>query len=104
MSAFYSLYDARASAAAYLRRIAPELGDRAGQAVTRAAELYARIAEGVLARRCVTEVAPMRFGLGPDGEWTRELRLEQAALLEEARELEERAVAEIERALEALAA
>ncbi len=68
----------------------------------RAAELYGSLAEDVLARRCVTEIAPMRWSLGEGESWTAELRHEQADLLDEALVLERRAVGELEQALAAL--
>ncbi|MEE9278567.1 MAG: hypothetical protein V3V67_00190 [Myxococcota bacterium] len=99
---YYGLYDARSAAAAYLREVAGEFEGEAATHLARAADLYRTIAEDVLARRCVTEIAPMRWRLGKDGAWTREMRYEQADLLDEALGLERQAIGEIEAALAAL--
>ncbi len=99
---YYSLYDARSAAATYLREIVDEFNNDVTVHLERAAELYGSLAEDVLARRCVTEIAPMRWSLGEGESWTAELRHEQADLLDEALVLERRAVGELEQALAAL--
>ena len=99
---YYSLYDARSAAATYLREIVDEFNNDVTVHLERAAELYGSLAEDVLARRCVTEIAPMRWTLGEGESWTAELRHEQADLLDEALVLERRAVGELEQALAAL--
>ena len=98
---YYSLVDARAAAASYLRSIAGEFDGEAGEHLSLAAEQYGRIHE-ILCRRCPTEVAPMRFALGEGGTWTQEQREAQAELLEAAFGVERAAVRELEGALEAL--
>ncbi len=95
---FYSLLDARQTAAIYLRSVANEFGAPAAEHLGSAAELYAGIYPK-LTRRCPLELAPQPWRLKPGESWTQELRNEQADALQLAESAERQAVDEIGEAL-----
>ena len=95
---YYSLKDARLCAAAYLKLIAPEVSPKARPHLLDAAEHYEQL-RALMDKRCPTELAPMPWMLKQGQSWTQEMRQEQAAILEEALELDRQAVARIEKAL-----
>ncbi len=95
---YYSLVDARASAAIYLRSIAPEFEKDIAVHLAKAAGLYQQIFE-VLTKRCPTEIAPIPGMLKKGQSWTQDMRRFQADLLTEAAGVEREAIAEIGKAL-----
>jgi len=95
---YYSLVDARASAAIYLRSIADEFGKHISTHLLKAADLYQQIFE-TLTRRCPTQIAPNPWMLEKGKSWTQEMRAFQTDILKEALPLERKAVAEIKKAL-----
>ncbi len=96
---YYSLLDARASAAIYLRSIAGEFEQDAAAHLLKAAELYQQIFD-VLTKRCPTEIAPMPWMLKEGESWTQEMRDFQAECLKDVVPIERKAIAEMEKALE----
>jgi hypothetical protein len=103
---YESLVDARTAAAAYLRQAAKEfegqIGRKSAEHLLRVAGAYAEMVEKVLTRKCPLEIAPPPPDAKSDPNWTKEMRAEEAAILEKALELERRAVAEIQAALAAM--
>ncbi len=94
---FTTIHDARKTAVTYLREIAEELGGEAAEALGRAAGIYAEEVEMFDAAKAEPHV----FGGSGEG-WTGEVRRRERETLSGAIEVEERAIAEIERALEAV--
>lgn len=91
------LADARAAGARYLAGHARDLGTKAETHLQEAARLYERIATELAAGR---KWVPEREALKGDFAWTPAMRQEEAAILEQVAELEARAVAELEKALQ----
>jgi len=96
---YMSLIDARSSAVRYLRSIAGELDGAARDALRGAAADYERIVEALKAGR---GNAPFPWQLADGKSWTQEMRDGEAATLAQALELEQKAVARIETALDLL--
>jgi RNA polymerase sigma-70 factor (ECF subfamily) len=94
---FTTIHDARKTAVTYLREIAEELGGEAAEAVRRAADIYAE--EAKLFDAAAAE--PQVF-IGSAEGWTADAGRREREVLSRAIELEEKAVAEIEKALTAV--
>jgi len=92
---FSSMHDARKAAVTFLREHAPLLKDTAAQAVLRAAEIYEREVE-LLDSASASKDA---FVSSDVGQWSPEMRQREIEILTRAKEIEEEAIAEIERAL-----
>jgi hypothetical protein len=94
-------YDAtagyRRSAAAYLGKIAPLFDISAAEHLHRAAGLYEKMANEVLADpdHCITTIAPYPW----TGPWTAEQRADQVRRMAQAMELDREAIAELQRAI-----
>jgi hypothetical protein len=95
---YYSLVDARASAAIYLRSIAEEFDKDVAPHLLKAADLYQQIFD-TLNKRCPTQIAPKPGMLEKGKSWSQDMRCFQASILEEALPLDRKAVGEIEKAL-----
>jgi hypothetical protein len=97
---FYSLYDARASAARYLGALRDEFASisTAGNHLSAATEIYGRIAQ-VLGDGQRNAPFPSQLG---EGLWTRGMRHEQAGVLAAVLALEKEAVFELQAALTSL--
>jgi RNA polymerase sigma-70 factor (ECF subfamily) len=96
---FTTIHDARKTAVTYLREIAEELGGEAVEALGRAADIYAE--EVKLFDAAAAE--PQVF-IGSAEGWTDDAGRREREVLTRAIELEEKAIAEIERVLEQLPA
>jgi hypothetical protein len=96
---YYSLVDARFSAAVFLRSIAGEFDAEATGHLRAAADIYETLAKKHLCQRSPTAVAPMPFMLKKDQTWTQDMRNAQADILAAALALEHQALAEMEAAL-----
>jgi hypothetical protein len=98
---YYSLIDARGCAVEYLRGIAREFDGEVAEHLLRAADNYeAELA--ALTPECPTRMAPIPGMLKKDREWDQAMRERQAAIMEQALELDREAIGEIEAALSAL--
>jgi hypothetical protein len=95
---YYSLVDARASAAIYLRSIAEEFDKNVAAHLLKAAGIYQQLFDA-LTKRCPTQIAPTPWVLEEGKSWTQEMRSFQASILKEALPLDRKAVVEIEKAL-----
>ena len=93
---YYSLVDTRASAATYLKSIAAEFEEEGAAYLRAAAALCQEMVAECLTKRCPTEIAPMLWMLKEGERWTQEGRNTQAQILEDALQLERKAIAEIE--------
>jgi len=94
------LVHSRRIAGSWLRQKANDFDGEAARELRAAADHYAQIAE-----LCMMDLdCPWDLALGPNrfDEWTNELRQDQTARLEAARENDRAAVAAIEKALESL--
>jgi RNA polymerase sigma-70 factor (ECF subfamily) len=94
---FTTIHDARKTAVTYLRESAELLGGEAAEALGRAADIYAEEVEMFDAAAAEPQVF-----LGSAEGWTADAGRREREVLSRAIELEERAIAEIERALEAV--
>jgi hypothetical protein len=95
---FATIHDARKAAVTYLKAAANELGGGPAEALTRAAGIYGE--EAALFDAAAAEAHV--FG-GAGEEWTADISRREREVLSRAIELEEQAISEIERVLEALA-
>ncbi|MCG3179389.1 MAG: hypothetical protein BIFFINMI_01724 [Phycisphaerae bacterium] len=98
---FYCLVECRTAAASYLHDVARLFEGEAADRVGRAAALYGRLRD-LLTERCVTDVAAMPWMPGGK-QWTADMRHAQADLLAKAADMDAAAIAELEKALAALA-
>jgi hypothetical protein len=88
---FYSLVDARATAAEYLKAMAPSFDEPQRAHVARAAELYAQVLKA-LTEKCPTDVAPQPYMLKPGQTWDNALRHQQADELDQAAAIKKQAI------------
>jgi hypothetical protein len=96
---YVCLMDARTRAAGYLRGVAGDLGEAAKPRVLAAADVYDQEMEKL---REGHPNAPFPWQ-SKDEPWSREMRLGEAGTLDEVAALEQRAVAELEVAVQAVA-
>jgi hypothetical protein len=93
---YHGLCDARGAAAGYLKAVAGDLAGQQKAHVLKAAELYGQV-YAALSEKCPLEVAPYP---GPGVKWDAASRAVQARLLEKAIPLEEKAIRELQYAVE----